>query len=136
MIGVFAIVFNNSKQVLVGKRKSGYKAGYYGFPGGRVELNEPIFTTINRELEEETGMRKLDFSFVGVVRENQGEHDFVHFAFAAIAINQQPQLCEPDKCEQWEWRTVTAELLSKLLPGHQAGLKLYESGEQMLDLTG
>jgi ADP-ribose pyrophosphatase YjhB (NUDIX family) len=39
-IGTCAIITNSQNQVLLGKRKNSYKAGMYGLPGGRIELNK------------------------------------------------------------------------------------------------
>ncbi len=134
-IGACAIIFNSSGKVLVGKRKNSYKAGVYGFPGGRIEFNEPILTTISREVQEETGIKHHDFEYVGVVRENQEEFDFIHFVFVAQIGDVEPTLCEPEKCEGWEWHDLQ-ELPTNLLPGHAAATVLYVHGEELIDITG
>jgi 8-oxo-dGTP diphosphatase len=119
---------------LLGKRKNSYKAGLYGLPGGRIELNEPIITAIAREVEEETGINGLDFSFIGVVRENQGTYDFIHFVFSAQISNQKPMLCEPDKCEGWEWVDNVSDL-TQVLSGHKAGIGMYKKGNHLADVV-
>jgi len=133
-IGTCAIITNSQNQVLLGKRKNSYKAGMYGLPGGRIELNELIATAITREVEEETGIKSLSFTFVGVVRENQGKYDFIHFVFSAQISNQEPVLCEPDKCEGWEWIDVASDL-TQVLPGHKAGIEMYKNNEYLSDLA-
>lgn len=132
-IGTCAVITNSKSQVLLGKRKNSYKAGLYGLPGGRIELNEPITTAIAREVEEETGLNGLKFSFIGVVRENQGEYDFIHFVFSTQVTNQVPMLCEPDKCEGWEWIDIDSDL-KQVLPGHMCGIKLFKNGDFLADL--
>lgn len=69
-IGVCAILFNTAGEVLAGKRKNSYKAGLYGLPGGRVEVNEPLVAAIKREVWEETGLNfdENSFTYVGVIR--------------------------------------------------------------------
>jgi 8-oxo-dGTP diphosphatase len=133
-IGAFAIISNSQNQVLMGKRKNSYKAGMYGFPGGRIEINESMISAISREVAEETGLNELEFSFVGVVRENQGTYDFIHFVFSTKVYDQEPALCEPDKCESWEWIDLSDNLID-LLPGHRAGVELYKNGEYLADLV-
>ena len=133
-IGACAVLINPKNQVLLGKRKNSYKAGMYGLPGGRIELNEAMMTAITREVAEETRLTGLVFSFVGVVRENQGEYDFVHCIFAANITDQQPVLCEPDKCEGWEWLDLDKDFM-EVLPGHRAGIKLYKNGGHLVDLV-
>lgn len=132
-IGTCAIITNSQNQVLLGKRKNSYKAGMYGLPGGRIELNEPIATATAREVEEETGIKDLSFTFVGVVRENQGTYDFIHFVFSAQISNQLPMLCEPDKCEGWEWIDIASDL-NQVLPGHKAGIEMYKNNNCLADL--
>ncbi len=134
-IGACAIICNAQNHVLLGKRKNSYKAGMYGLPGGRIEVNEPIAKAIAREVEEETGLKDLHFTFVGVVRENQGTYDFIHFIFSAKIALQEPKLCEPDKCEGWEWIDAASDL-SQVLPGHKAGIELYMSNDSLADLVG
>lgn len=133
-IGTCAIIINSQNKVLLGKRKNSYKAGMYGLPGGRIELNELIATAIAREVEEETGIKDLNFTFVGVVRENQGTYDFIHFVFSAQISNQEPMLCEPDKCEGWEWIDIASDLIH-VLAGHKAGIEMYKKGVCLADLV-
>ncbi len=133
-IGACALLLNPQGQVLVGKRKNSYKAGFYGVPGGRIELNEPITTAITREIAEETGITGVSLEYLGVVRENQASYDFIHFIFIARAVTQTPQLCEPDKCEGWEWIDPTSSDYA-LLPGHQAAIELLIQHKSLIDLT-
>ncbi len=133
-IGACAILTHSQNQILLGKRKNSYKAGMLGLPGGRIGLNEKMLTAIAREVTEETGLQNLKFTFVGVVRENQDNYDFIHFVFSAPVGEQEPVLCEPDKCEGWEWFEVNQDL-SEVLPGHQAAIQLYISKQKLADLV-
>lgn len=127
------LILNSQGQVLLGKRKNSYKAGYYGLPGGRIDVNEPIATAIQREVKEETGLVLTDFEYVGVVRENQGDYDFIHFIYVVKNVAQEPQLMEPDKCEGWEWLDEFSG--NNILPGHKAALDLYTQKLTIADLT-
>ncbi len=135
-IGVCAVLFNTAGEVLVGKRKNSYKAGSYGLPGGRVEVNEPLVAAIVREVQEETGLTftESSFKYCGVIRENQGTYDFIHFVFKVDHVDSEPQLCEPDKCEGWEWK-YKEEMRGQLLPGHLAALELLSTGQTLSDCT-
>lgn len=133
-IGVCILVRNSANQILLGKRKNSYKSGYLGLPGGRVELHEPLIATAARELHEETGFSVSEFDYVGVVREDQGENDFIHFVFTCAVADATPQLCEPDKCEGWQWFDLSANF-KPALPGHQAAIKLYLNKKPLSDIT-
>ncbi len=132
-IGACVIILNPHGKILLGKRKNSYKAGYYGLPGGRIEINEPIETAIQREVQEETGLILNNFEYVGVVRENQGDYDFIHFIYVVKNVDQEPQLTEPDKCEGWEWLDQFSA--KEILPGHKAALDLYFQKLKIADLT-
>ncbi|MBP9819919.1 NUDIX domain-containing protein, partial [Candidatus Woesebacteria bacterium] len=127
-MGVCAILVNSPGKVLVGKRKNSYKSGSYGFPGGRIEFNEPILTAITREVEEETGLTVVNFQYVGVVRETQEELEFIHFVYSADVGDAVPELCEADKCEGWEWHSVE-DLPETTLPGHRTAAQLFLNHE-------
>lgn len=43
-------------------------------------------------------------------------------------------LCEPDKCEEWEWIDISSDL-TQVLPGHKAGIELYKNKEYLADLV-
>ncbi len=52
------ILLKKQSLVLMGKRPSGKPyAGYWEFPGGKLEANESIATALERELHEELGIR-------------------------------------------------------------------------------
>ncbi len=123
-IGVCSLLFNPVGQVLVGVRRNSYKAGQYGFPGGRVESGESLSKAIERELFEETGITNIAPKYVGAIRENQGSYDFIHFVYAATNVTAEPQLLEPDKCEGWQWQHPSE--IKNLLTGHLAALELYK----------
>lgn len=133
--GVCAVLSNSSGELLFGKRKNTYKAGWYGLPGGRVELNEQLAAAIAREVYEETGLQDLDLQYVGVIRENQGAYDFIHFVYTAqVPEFLIPQLCEPDKCEGWEWLNQAA-FDDTVLAGHRAAVELFLSKKTLRDIT-
>jgi len=123
-LGVCIIVTNAQHQVLLGKRKNSYLAGYYGCPGGRLEYGEPLFVCAHRELAEETGLHSAQPQYLGLVRETQSDRDFIHFIFLIDHFTGQPQILEPDKCLAWQWYSPD-KLPSPLVPGHRLGIDLF-----------
>ena len=133
--GVFVIVVNSKNQYLLGKRKDSYKAGMYGFPGGRLELNETLIECGKRELREELGLKTNILKFVGVIRELQDGYNFIHFAFVCNKYIGKPQLKEPNKCEGWDFYS-SGHQPKDILPGHRAGLDIFlkQEAEQYRDI--
>jgi 8-oxo-dGTP diphosphatase len=129
-IGACIIILNSSKtHLLMGIRKNSYKSGWYGIPGGRVEVGEPTETAAIRELEEETGLKPLKVSYLGVIKEKQEHIDFIHFAYLCEEYIGKPIVMEPDKCEEWQWMEIK-NLPKNVLPGHLAAIEMFLSDGQ------
>jgi ADP-ribose pyrophosphatase YjhB (NUDIX family) len=110
---------------MLGKRKNSYKSGYYGLPGGRVELNEKLVDCAKRELLEETGLTARSIKYIGVIRDLQPEeYTFTHFAFLCKEYRGEPKVTEPDKCQGWEWFDLT-KIPDKTLIGHKSAIEIY-----------
>jgi mutator protein MutT len=131
-IGCVVIVKNKLGQILLGKRKGSYKAGYFGMPGGRVDSHEQLEACAKRELEEETGLVAKKLTYVGVVKEWQESYHFIHFIYVCETWDGEPKVMEPDKCEDWEW-FAQDELPEKVLLGHLKGIELMESEVGVVD---
>lgn len=126
-------MFNSKGQLLLGNRKNSYKAGYYGAPGGRVEVGEKVLDCSERELEEESGLHATELRYLGVVKENQGGQDFIHFIFTTNVGDQKPVCVEVDKCESWEWFEI-AKLREKKISGHVGGLELLREKKSFVEI--
>lgn len=133
-VGAMIIVTNpKTGKILLGKRKNSYKAGMFGFPGGRADRTETLIDASQRELFEETGLTAESLEYVGVVRENQKTYTFIHFVFRCASYLGNPVNKEPDKCAGWDW--YQPDLLPEpMLPGHAAGLKLMRLSLPYADL--
>jgi len=101
-VGVFVI---KDHKILMGKRKNALGDGSWALPGGHLEWNETPEQCAQREVMEEAGitiknMRKG--TFTNDVFEQAGKH-YVTLFIIADYTSGIPTVCEPDKCEQWEW---------------------------------
>ena len=131
-IGAFIIVMQNN-QILLGKRKNSYKAGMYGCPGGRLEIEESLEASAARELFEETNLTANHLEYLGVIRERQDGYNFIHFAYLCKEVEGTVHLKEPDKCESWNFYNLNS-LPTPILPGHQAGIDMLTSGKSLADI--
>lgn len=62
---VVALVMNEQKQILIARRQSGqHLAGFWEFPGGKVEEGEDFTCALARELHEEVGIKVTSSSFL------------------------------------------------------------------------
>lgn len=127
-LGTAVIVLNPEKtHVLLGKRINGYKAGTYGAPGGRLELDELVEECAKRETLEETGITATEVTYIGIIRERrEQEANFIHFVYLCNEFEGTPTCAEPDKCAGWDWHPLE-KLPTPMLPGHAAAVALYKA---------
>lgn len=92
--------------ILLGLRKGAHGAGMWSLPGGRVEADEDLLAAAEREVFEETGLIVNVRPFLPVLYNNciaAGEPWVTLFFCADVEAAAEPHLCEPEKCERWEW---------------------------------
>jgi 8-oxo-dGTP diphosphatase len=95
-IGAFAIILNESGQVLLSHRR-GYDA--WNLPGGGVESRELPTEAVLREVEEETGLEVVIERLVGVY--GKIEKDELVFAFTCRVVG--GELALTDEADRHEY---------------------------------
>lgn len=79
-----AVIVQADGQFLLGRRpQGGFYAGYWEFPGGKVEAGETPYVALVRELEEELGIRVTQ-AYPWIVREFVYEHAHVRLHFFRV----------------------------------------------------
>ena len=77
-IPVVAALITKGNKFLIAQRSKGELAGFWEFPGGKVELGETLHETIIREIKEELGIEILTRDIVS---------QFMHeYSFATIDL--------------------------------------------------
>ena len=110
------ILLDSQQRFLMGQRPVGKPyAGYWEFPGGKVEAGETLFQTLQRELQEELGI-----TIHGSVDLMTIEHDYPH-AYVRIHVSViRDWTGEPTGCENQalSWQELNRDQLSvdPLLP--------------------
>lgn len=116
--GVGVLVTRGSK-ILLGKRKGAHGAGTWAPAGGKENFpyEDPV-SIAERELGEETGMQAQSYRAAATVTNYMDELIEFHRTFfieVTVADAAEPQLLEPNKCEEWawfEWDQLPAPLFS------------------------
>ncbi|MCL5010717.1 MAG: NUDIX domain-containing protein [Patescibacteria group bacterium] len=106
-------------KLLLGKRRNAYGAGSWGLPGGHLERGESMKAAAKRELEEETGFRARNFSFVNLTNDVREDQHYVQIGFLVTDdLAGEPELREPEKCEEWQWFALN-NLPENIFVGHK-----------------
>jgi 8-oxo-dGTP pyrophosphatase MutT (NUDIX family) len=119
------VVLNKNGQVLVGKRASHKPlAGFWEFPGGKIEAGETEIEAFIRELGEEAGIKKSDLFILGtpgkVISEVSG-HTFALNIVKALFVGKHFYQHPPDH-----------EILTFMDKDAVAGLELIPSNFNIL----
>ncbi len=103
-VGVGVVVIKDNK-VLLGKRKNAHGQGSWSFPGGHLEFNEELEDCARREVREETGLQIKNIrlgTFTNDIFRDEGKH-YVTLFMVADWDSGEPEVMEPEKCEEWGW---------------------------------
>lgn len=117
-VGAKALIVNNGKVLLL--REAGYdegtNSGKWDVPGGRIHDDEPLFDGLNREVFEESGLKKVRFGDVLGVYETfpiiKGEECHIIRVFYAAYLNQAPEVILSSDHDAYEWVTL-ADIANK-----------------------
>lgn len=63
-IGVYGLIEQDDSILVIRKSRGPYK-GLLDLPGGRPSHGEDLLDALNREIEEETGIKAQNYSFLG-----------------------------------------------------------------------
>lgn len=131
-VGIGVMVFRDGK-ILMGKRKSALGQGDWSFPGGHLEAGESLIGCAIRETLEETGceITNIQFLLLGNIPDTYATH-YVQVAFTADWKSVEPSVCEPEKCERWEWRALD-DLPEPLFVPTRMMIDAWKEGKNFLD---
>ncbi|MFM2486093.1 nucleotide triphosphate diphosphatase NUDT15 [Celerinatantimonas yamalensis] len=106
LAAVGTLLVNPQGEILLGKRSNTH-APFWALPGGKMALGETFEQTASRELFEETAISIQHWQLIGLTNNiatyrSEGLH-FIVAILTATNVTQQPKLCEPHRCKQWQW---------------------------------
>jgi len=103
-IGVGVIIRKGNK-ILLGKRKNAHGSGSWCPPGGHLEFMESIEDCARRETDEEVGLKIKNIQ-KAVYTEDFFRSEDKHYITMLVTTDWEsgePELREPEKCEEWKW---------------------------------
>ncbi len=117
-LAVSAAIFRDGKILLVRRARAPAK-GFYSLPGGRVEFGETLHAALQREVDEETGLKIEIVGLAGwrEVLPGTGGGHYLIMSFAARAAVGEPVLNE--ELDDFRWSAPDALGDLKLTAGLQ-----------------
>ena len=103
-IGVGVLVWREGK-LLLGKRINKDKSICWQFPGGHLEAGAGVTDCAAREVLEETNLKIKELRYLGFTEKpfDVGQRQYITLLVSCENESGEAQVCEPDKCEDWQW---------------------------------
>ncbi len=120
---VAGIVYNRAGEFLLTSRPPGKAyAGYWEFAGGKVEAGESGLAALQREFEEELGIR-ITRATPWLCKIHSYEHARVHLRFFRVPADGWQGELQAREGQQWAWQRAGAYTVSPMLPANSTLLK-------------
>jgi 8-oxo-dGTP diphosphatase len=131
-VGIGIMIFKDNK-VLLGKRKNSHGDGAYAWPGGHLEHMESFEDCAKREVLEETGMEIKNIRFLRLMNlKTYAPKHYVDIGLMADWKSGEPQILEPQKCEEWNWYNLD-NLPQPLFDTIPSYIEAYKTGKNYFD---
>lgn len=123
---VVAGIYHHEGKILMGRRSSqeGRFAGYWEFPGGKIEEGEEPDTALVREFEEEIKCKVLKFSLFRSVEWTYPDRVItVRFYFVRLC-RQDPNEMALEAHSELQWFDLEEALQAPILPANKEIIEL------------
>ena len=121
---VAAVIFNERGEFLLAQRPAGKAyAGYWEFPGGKVEPDESATGALKRELHEELGIDAIT-AYPWLTRDFDYSHAAVRLRFFRV-LRWSGEL-HGRELQQFAWQSVSNVTVAPLLPANGPILRALE----------
>lgn len=115
---VAGIVYDAQGRCLLSSRPEGKPyAGYWEFAGGKVEAGETEFAALQREFEEELGIR-INAARIWLTKIHDYEHARVLLRFFRVAAGQWAGTIRAREGQAWAWQHAGGFTVAPMLPAN------------------
>ena len=120
---VAGILLDKNGRYLLSSRPEGKPyAGYWEFAGGKVEAGESDFQALQREFEEELGIRILAAT-PWLTKVHSYEHAHVRLHFLWVEADQWTGEIQSREGQKWAWQKAGDFTVAPMLPANSALLR-------------
>jgi 8-oxo-dGTP diphosphatase len=128
-IASYVIIQKGGKTAFVLRSGTDWMNGFYGFPSGKIEKNEPYTLGAIREAKEEVGIdiAPEDLVFTHVMHRNEGS-DWVDIYFTVTKWQGEPYNAEPHMHSELAWLDPQ-NLPENVIPSVKAAVEHINDGK-------
>ena len=108
IMAVFLIFIEDGKILLLKRKNTGYKDGWYSLPSGHADGDEPAIQAACREGNEEVGvvLKSDDWRLVHTMHERAEGHERINLGFEVLRYEGVLENKEPHKCSELRWASL------------------------------
>jgi 8-oxo-dGTP diphosphatase len=125
-VGVGVMIVRDG-QVLMARRISGQRPGWYGWIGGKLEFGETLQACAIREAREEAGIEVANLRLLCISSIIVADQHWVDVEFLADIASGEPRASAPDEIDGWGWYPLD-DLPGPIFEPARFALEAYRTG--------
>jgi 8-oxo-dGTP diphosphatase len=125
-VGVGAMIVRDGR-VLMARRRSGQRPGWYGWIGGKLEFGETLQDCAKREAREEAGIEITHLRLLCISSIIVEDQHWIDVEFLADIAVGEPHAAAPDELTEWAWYSLD-DLPGPIFEPAALALKSYRTG--------
>lgn len=124
---VYLILIKENKILLLRRFNTGWKDRNYSLIAGHLDGNETVTQAMVREAKEEGGItiNQEDLSVIHVMH-RMSDVEYIDFFLVAKKWVGEPEITEPDKCDDMQWFPLD-NLAENILPHVKKAIENYKN---------
>ncbi len=125
-VGVGVMIVREGR-VLLARRVSGQRPGWWGWIGGKLEFGESLQECAKREAREEAGVAVTNLRLLCISSILVEDQHWIDVEFLGDIASGEPRAAAPDELIGWAWYPVD-DLPSPIFEPAELALKSYRMG--------
>ncbi len=125
-VGVGVMIVRDGR-VLMARRMSGQRPGWWGWIGGKLEFGETLQVCAQREAREEAGVEVTNLRLLCISSIIIEDQHWIDVEFLGDIAASEPQAAAPDELVEWGWFPID-DLPGPIFEPAELALKSYRTG--------
>ena len=125
-VGV-GVMIVQAGRVLMGRRMSGQRPGWYGWIGGKLEFGETLQECARREAQEEAGVEVGNLRLLCLSSLTVEDQHWIDVEFLGDILSGEPRTAAPDELTEWTWYPID-QLPTPIFEPAELALQSYRTG--------